>query len=102
LFAVVILAGRKSGSRRPAKIMRTGFALSTLGLALIIPILPAGEAIASRLDALDAERDRAAERVGADHRARKPRRPASRAKPKHEGVPASLPDVQRRPSGGGR
>jgi MFS family permease len=40
MFAVAILAGRKSGSRRPAKIVRTGFALSTLGMALLIPIVP--------------------------------------------------------------
>jgi EmrB/QacA subfamily drug resistance transporter len=40
MFAVAILAGRKSGGRRPAKIIRTGFALSTLGLALIIPVVP--------------------------------------------------------------
>jgi MFS family permease len=40
MFAVAILAGRKSGRRRPAKIIRTGFALTTLGLALIIPIVP--------------------------------------------------------------
>src|SRR6187200_3364793 len=40
MFAVAILAGRKSAGRRPAKIIRAGFALSTLGLALIIPIVP--------------------------------------------------------------
>ena len=39
MFAVAILAGRKSGGR-PARVIRTGFALSTLGLALIIPIVP--------------------------------------------------------------
>jgi len=39
-FAVAILAGRKSGGRRPAKIIRTGFLLTTLGLALIVPIVP--------------------------------------------------------------
>jgi MFS family permease len=39
MFAVAILAGKARG-RRPAKIIRTGFALSTLGLALIIPIVP--------------------------------------------------------------
>ena len=39
MFAVAILAGRRSGSH-PAKIIRTGFALSTLGLALIVPIVP--------------------------------------------------------------
>ena len=40
MFAVAILAGRKAGGRRPAKIIRAGFALSTLGMALIIPIVP--------------------------------------------------------------
>ncbi len=39
MFAVAILAGRKAGNRRPAKIIRTGFALSALGMALIIPIV---------------------------------------------------------------
>src|SRR5215204_3130812 len=40
MFAVAILAGRKSGSGRPARLIRTGFALSALGMALIIPIVP--------------------------------------------------------------
>ncbi len=40
MFAVAILAGRKVGNRRPAKIIRTGFALSALGMLLIIPIVP--------------------------------------------------------------
>ena len=40
MFAVAILAGRKAGNRRPAKIIRTGFALSALGMLLIIPIVP--------------------------------------------------------------
>ncbi|MGO8906704.1 MAG: MFS transporter [Solirubrobacteraceae bacterium] len=40
MFAVAILAGRKAGDRRPAKIIRAGFALSALGMALIIPIVP--------------------------------------------------------------
>jgi MFS family permease len=40
MFAVAILAGRKAGNRRSARIIRTGFGLSTLGLALIIPIVP--------------------------------------------------------------
>jgi hypothetical protein len=39
MFAVAILAGRKSGSR-PARVIRTGFALTTLGLALVIPVVP--------------------------------------------------------------
>jgi Na+/melibiose symporter-like transporter len=40
MFAVAILAARKSGKRRSAAIIRTGFALSTIGLGLIIPIVP--------------------------------------------------------------
>ena len=40
MFAVAILAGRRSGGHRPARIIRTGFALTTLGMALIIPIVP--------------------------------------------------------------
>jgi MFS family permease len=40
MFAVAILAGRRSGGRRPAAVIRIGFALSTLGLALLIPIVP--------------------------------------------------------------
>jgi hypothetical protein len=40
MFAVAILAGRKAGNRRPSKIIRTGFALSTVGMALIVPIVP--------------------------------------------------------------
>jgi MFS family permease len=40
MFAVAILAGRKSRGGRPARIIRTGFALSTLGLALIVAIVP--------------------------------------------------------------
>ena len=40
MFAVAILAGRKAAGRRSSKIIRTGFALSTVGLALIVPIVP--------------------------------------------------------------
>lgn len=40
MFAVAILAGRKASRRRPATIIRAGFLLSTVGLALIIPIVP--------------------------------------------------------------
>ena len=40
MFAVAILAGRRSGGRRASEIIRAGFALSTLGLALIVPIVP--------------------------------------------------------------
>ena len=40
MFAVAILAGRKAGDRRPAKIIRAGFALSAVGIAVIVPIVP--------------------------------------------------------------
>jgi hypothetical protein len=40
MFAAAILAGRKGGERRPASIIRLGFALSTLGMALIVPLVP--------------------------------------------------------------
>ena len=40
MFAVAILAGRRAGRRRPATVIRAGFALSTLGLGLIIPLVP--------------------------------------------------------------
>ena len=40
MFAVAILAGRKSAGRPGSKIIRTGFALSTVGAVLIVPIVP--------------------------------------------------------------
>ena len=40
MFGVALLAGRKAGNRRPSNIILVGFALSTLGMALIIPIVP--------------------------------------------------------------
>jgi threonine/homoserine efflux transporter RhtA len=40
MFAMAILAGRRAGHRRSASIIRIGFALSTLGMALPIPIVP--------------------------------------------------------------
>ena len=40
MFAVAILAGRRSGRRRSAEVIRAGFGLSALGLAIIIPIVP--------------------------------------------------------------
>src|SRR3954452_9335493 len=40
MFGVAILAGRKAGGRRPGNIILIGFALCTVGLALIIPIVP--------------------------------------------------------------
>ena len=40
MFAVALLAGRKAGGRRPSNIILVGFALCTVGMALIIPIVP--------------------------------------------------------------
>jgi MFS family permease len=40
MFAVALLAQRKAGDRRPASIIRLGFALSTTGMLLLIPAVP--------------------------------------------------------------
>ena len=40
MFAVAVIAGKKAGDRRPAAIIRAGFALSTVGMALIVPVVP--------------------------------------------------------------
>ena len=40
MFAVAVLAGRKSAGHRSSGIVRAGFALTTLGMALIIPLVP--------------------------------------------------------------
>jgi EmrB/QacA subfamily drug resistance transporter len=40
MFVAAILAGRRAGDRRPASIIRLGFALTTIGLALIVPLVP--------------------------------------------------------------
>ena len=40
MFAVALLAGKKAGKRRPSSIIRLGFALLTVGLAVLIPIVP--------------------------------------------------------------
>jgi MFS family permease len=40
MFGVALLAGRKGGDRRPSNIVMAGFALSTIGMASIIPIVP--------------------------------------------------------------
>jgi EmrB/QacA subfamily drug resistance transporter len=43
MFAVAVLAGRKAGNRRPASLVRAGFALTTAGMALLIPIVPTAD-----------------------------------------------------------
>jgi EmrB/QacA subfamily drug resistance transporter len=40
MFAAAMLAGRRAGRRRPASIIRMGFLLSTVGAAVIIPLVP--------------------------------------------------------------
>ena len=44
MFGAAILAGRRSGNRRPASIIRAGFALLLVGLLLLIPIIPRADA----------------------------------------------------------
>jgi len=43
MFVVALLAGRKAGNRRPAGIVRAGFALFTLGMLVLVPIVPRAE-----------------------------------------------------------
>ena len=40
MFGMALLAGKKAGKRRPAGIIRLGFVLLTVGVAVLIPIVP--------------------------------------------------------------
>ncbi len=40
MFAAAIVAGRRSGNRRPSSIIRAGFALLLVGMLVLIPIVP--------------------------------------------------------------
>ncbi len=40
MFFVAMLAGKRAGDRRPASIIRAGFALLTLGMLVLLPIVP--------------------------------------------------------------
>jgi EmrB/QacA subfamily drug resistance transporter len=40
MFFVAVLAGKRAGKRRPAGIIRAGFALLALGLLVMIPVVP--------------------------------------------------------------
>jgi MFS family permease len=40
MFAIALLAGRRAGQRRPAAIIRAGFALVSVGMIALIPIVP--------------------------------------------------------------
>ena len=44
MFGAAIIAGRRSGNRRPSSIIRAGFALLLVGLLLLIPIVPRADA----------------------------------------------------------
>jgi hypothetical protein len=43
MFGAALLAGRRAGDRPPAQIIRLGFALSTLGMVLLVPLVPAAD-----------------------------------------------------------
>jgi EmrB/QacA subfamily drug resistance transporter len=43
MFAIAVLAGRKAGNRRPSTIIRIGFALLAIGIAVLLPIVPRAE-----------------------------------------------------------
>jgi len=40
MFGIALLAGKKAGGRRPAVIIRAGFALLLLGMLVLLPIVP--------------------------------------------------------------
>jgi MFS family permease len=40
MFAVALLAGKRAGKRRPAKIIQVGFVLLAAGLIVLLPIVP--------------------------------------------------------------
>ena len=40
MFAAALVAGKRAGTRRPATIIRAGFFLTSLGIAIIVPIVP--------------------------------------------------------------
>jgi EmrB/QacA subfamily drug resistance transporter len=40
MFAVALVAGRKSGDRRPSSLIRVGFVLFSAGIAVLIPFVP--------------------------------------------------------------
>jgi EmrB/QacA subfamily drug resistance transporter len=40
MFAVALIAGKRAGKRRAAAVIRTGFVLATVGMAIIIALVP--------------------------------------------------------------
>ncbi len=43
MFGVALLAGKRAGARRPSSIIRLGFVLLSIGLAMLIAIVPRGD-----------------------------------------------------------
>ena len=43
MFALAILAGKRGGRWRPSSLIRLGFALFTLGMVILVPIIPRAE-----------------------------------------------------------
>jgi hypothetical protein len=40
MFATALVAGKRAGRRRPASLIRAGFALLVIGVAVLVPIVP--------------------------------------------------------------
>jgi MFS family permease len=40
MFGVALLAGKKAGQRRPSRIIQVGFAVFTIGMVVLIPVVP--------------------------------------------------------------
>jgi len=40
MFAAAVVAGKRAGNRRPAAIIRTGFLLASVGVAILVPLVP--------------------------------------------------------------
>ena len=40
MFAIALVAARRAGRRRPSSIIRAGFAIYSLGILLLLPIVP--------------------------------------------------------------
>ena len=43
MFAIAVLAGKRTAKRRPASIIRLGFALAFIGMVIVVPVIPRGE-----------------------------------------------------------
>ena len=59
MFAVALVAGKKAGDRSPSKIIRAGFLLLVVGVAVLIPIVPRAHSGWAMVVAADHRRRRA-------------------------------------------